>query len=49
MYSGLETTDDGKVKLIPNPEVVDLYSALGLFIIDNGGRAGRISSIQEPF
>ncbi|MCB0727509.1 MAG: hypothetical protein KDD00_08595 [Ignavibacteriae bacterium] len=33
MYSGLETTDDGKVKLIPNPEVVDLiqppdYSSL---------------------
>jgi len=33
MYSGLETTEDGKVKLIPNPEVVDLiqppdYSSL---------------------
>lgn len=24
MYAGLETTEDGKVKLIPNPEVVDL-------------------------
>ena len=35
MFAGLETSDDGKVRLIPNPEVVDLiqppdYSSLAL-------------------
>jgi len=49
MYSGLETTEDGKVKLIPNPEVVDLIQPPDYSSLYNEEFVEENLSYKNPF